>query len=102
MRERFGAAATLAEVTLHTGRTHQIRVHLAAQNHPIVGDKTYGGAVQRKSIEILRDFPRQALHAGEIRFVHPRSGKELHFESPLPEDMQGLVDALDALVPRRI
>ena len=84
-----------------TGRTHQIRVHLAAQNHPIVGDKIYGGAPQRKSIELLRDFPRHALHAGEIRFLHPRTTKDLHFESPLPEDMQGLIEALDALMPRR-
>ncbi len=82
-----------------TGRTHQIRVHLAAQGHPIVGDKTYGGAVRRKAVEALRDFPRHALHAGEIRFRHPGSGKELRFASPLPKDMEGLMAALDALSP---
>jgi 23S rRNA pseudouridine1911/1915/1917 synthase len=82
-----------------TGRTHQIRVHLAAQGHPIVGDKTYGGAPQRKAIALLRDFPRHALHAGEIRFVHPLSGRELRFECPLPGDMTELMAALDGLMP---
>lgn len=94
--------ACLLQCRPFTGRTHQIRVHLAAHNHPIIGDKTYGGAVQRKAAEVLRDFPRHALHAGEIRFIHPGTGKELHFESPLPQDMQGLIETLDGLMPPRV
>ena len=94
--------ACLLQCRPMTGRTHQIRVHLAAQGHPIVGDKTYGGAVQRKSIELLRDFPRHALHAGEIRFTHPRTERTLNFKSPFPADMEGLVAALDKLVPAKV
>jgi 23S rRNA pseudouridine1911/1915/1917 synthase len=91
--------ACLLQCRPFTGRTHQIRVHLAAQGHPLVGDKTYGGAPQRKAIGLLREFPRHALHAGEIRFIHPVNGKELHFESPLPADLQGLLAGLDGLMP---
>jgi 23S rRNA pseudouridine1911/1915/1917 synthase len=70
---------------LITGRTHQIRVHLAAKGWPIVGDSTYG---------IGSGFPRQALHAWRLRFKHPHSGKEVLLEAPIPADMSGLADEL--------
>ena len=70
---------------LITGRTHQIRVHLAARGWPIVGDSTYGHASA---------FPRQALHAWRLRFKHPRSGKELSLEAPIPADMRSLAHEL--------
>jgi len=80
-----------------TGRTHQIRVHLSVQSHPIVGDKLYGGNPQRKSIELLREFPRHALHAHAIKFKHPRTGRTLGFDSPIPEDMERLMEELERL-----
>ncbi len=73
---------------LITGRTHQIRVHLAAKGWPIVGDATYGKP---------SSFPRQALHAWKISFKHPRSGRSLTVEAPLPDDMQSLARALGLL-----
>ena len=80
-----------------TGRTHQIRVHLSVQTHPIVGDKLYGGNPQRKSIELLREFPRHALHAHAIKFKHPRTGRTLGFQSPIPEDIERLIEELEKL-----
>ncbi len=77
---------TLVECELETGRTHQIRVHLTAIGHPIVGDQTYGG--QRKSIAIKRPF----LHAQTLGFVHPVTGESLSFSSQLPADLQALLD----------
>ncbi len=74
------ANAALVEFTLHTGRTHQIRVHAAHIGHPIVGDATYGRA--KSEIE------RPLLHAYKLGFTHPRTGERLEFESPLPEDMR--------------
>ena len=82
-----------------TGRTHQIRVHLAAQGHPVVGDKLYGGNPQGKSIELLRGFPRHALHAFTIKFKHPRTGRALSFESPVPSDIEALLREIEKLVP---
>ena len=97
-----GAVAYL-ECRLATGRTHQIRVHLAHRAHPIVGDPVYlrrVPAVARSLPEPLRrpllDFPRQALHAARLGFRHPRSGVALRFETVPPADMQGLLDSLDA------
>lgn len=86
--ERYNNA-TLVEVRVATGRTHQIRVHLASIGHPLVGDKQYAG-------HELPDLPitRQALHAHVLGFRHPVGGKKLSFRSPLPEDMKQLVDAL--------
>jgi 23S rRNA pseudouridine1911/1915/1917 synthase len=101
--------ATLVECKLETGRTHQIRVHLAHATHPVVGDKTYGSvrakrkiasartAEQEKSKKaqvFLQQFPRQALHAMELRFIHPRTGKLRKFESKLPDDMLKLLKIL--------
>jgi 23S rRNA pseudouridine1911/1915/1917 synthase len=90
--ERFGIA-TLLRCRLETGRTHQIRVHLAAAGHPIVGDPTYRG---RRSTASLPAFSRQALHALHLGLVHPVTRKAMHWESPLPADFAALVEALRA------
>jgi len=97
--ERF-RAHTHVRVMLETGRTHQIRVHLAHIGYPIVGDPTYGrrlaipkGATSRLQ-EALRGFRRQALHAARLGFPHPVTGEPLEFEAPLPADMQDLLAAL--------
>jgi 23S rRNA pseudouridine1911/1915/1917 synthase len=86
VRERL-AAHTLLECDLETGRTHQIRVHLASVGHPIEGDPTYAGRGARL-------LARQALHAWRLAFTHPRSGERLQFESPMPADMRELVARL--------
>ena len=97
--ERYPHHARL-EVTIETGRTHQIRVHLAHAGHPIVGDATYGTRRARTrdadTPDAVSAFPRQALHARRLSLDHPVSGRTLKFESPLAPDMQGLVDALRA------
>lgn len=94
-------AVALLECRLATGRTHQIRVHLASRGHPVVGDPLYLRripAAARTLPEPLRrrllDFPRQALHAARLGFVHPRTGETLTFTSPPPPDMATLLDAL--------
>lgn len=103
--ERFGPA-TLIEARLDTGRTHQIRVHLATLRHPVVGDPLYGGRV-RKSLSLrpversladalLRTLARQALHATELEFRHPATGEALHFESAAPEDFSRALELLRA------
>ena len=85
---------------LETGRTHQIRVHLASIRHPIVGDPVYGGRLALPKgaspalIEALRGFRRQALHAARLELVHPGSGELVHFEAPLAADLQALLAAL--------
>ena len=93
--ERFGPesapVASLVECRLETGRTHQIRVHLAFAGHPLVGDPVYG---RRRGTGPLAGFPRQALHAASLGFIHPISGEAMRFESPLPADMQALLAAL--------
>lgn len=88
-------SATLVEALLHTGRTHQIRVHFKFIGHPLVGDATYGNRQNAKLTE-LTGFaaPRQMLHAFRLSFVHPRSAQRLKFEAPRPEDF---IDALSAL-----
>jgi 23S rRNA pseudouridine1911/1915/1917 synthase len=101
VEKRF-RAHTLVRVTLETGRTHQIRVHLAHIGFPVVGDPAYGG---RRRIPKgcspalaaeLRDFPRQALHATRLKLVHPLTQRDYEWQSPLPEDMQKLLAALEA------
>ena len=87
--ENFGGAA-LVECKLETGRTHQIRVHMAHIKHPVIGDPVYGKNRAKYS------FTRQALHAAEIRFIHPRSGKIRAFAAPLPKDMRALLKKLRA------
>jgi 23S rRNA pseudouridine1911/1915/1917 synthase len=93
----------LLECRLATGRTHQIRVHLAANGHPIVGDPIYlrrvpmaAKAVEQPLRGRLLDFPRQALHASSLGFKHPRTGHPISFEAALPADMQALLDDIDA------
>lgn len=89
--ERFGTLASFVECRLETGRTHQIRVHMAFAGHPLVGDRVYG---RKRGPDVLASFPRQALHAARLGFVHPVSGEALAFESPLPADMAALLAAL--------
>ncbi len=99
VRERF-RAMTLIECRLETGRTHQIRVHMAHARHPLVGDSTYGGLLKlprgasAELIEALRGFRRQALHAERLEFLHPASGKPIAFEATPPADLQQLLAAL--------
>ena len=95
--------ASLVECHLETGRTHQIRVHMAHIGHPLIGDQDYGAAFRTKANllpegvrTLARDFPRQALHAFMLQFEHPRTGEVMHFEAPMPEDMAELADALRA------
>jgi 23S rRNA pseudouridine1911/1915/1917 synthase len=87
--------ATLVEAVLHTGRTHQIRVHFQFLGFPLVGDATYGNR-QNQHLADLTSYtaPRQMLHACRLAFIHPRTGKRVSFEAPRPED---LLDALAAL-----
>jgi 23S rRNA pseudouridine1911/1915/1917 synthase len=93
---------TLVNAQLETGRTHQIRVHLAHVGFPVVGDPVYGGRkrVPRGAtpalIEVLERFKRQALHAAHLKLAHPISGEPVEWESPLPADMKQLVAALEA------
>ncbi|ERS91262.1 23S rRNA pseudouridine synthase D [Halomonas sp. PBN3] len=97
--ERF-RAHTHVRCRLETGRTHQIRVHLAHLRYPLVGDPVYGGRLKLPAgasstlKEILRDFPRQALHARKLAFVHPGSGETVSFRAPLPDDLLMLLDYL--------
>ncbi|BBB15672.1 pseudouridine synthase [Candidatus Rickettsiella viridis] len=97
--ERF-AHHTLIKVQLETGRTHQIRVHMAHIHHPLVGDKTYRGRLQlpKKAgpelISCLRQFSRQALHAEHLKLIHPLSQEVIEWQAPLPEDMIKLINCL--------
>jgi 23S rRNA pseudouridine1911/1915/1917 synthase len=101
---RFGHHTQVA-VTLETGRTHQIRVHMAHRHYPLVGDPVYGGrprlprGASDTLIAALRGFSRQALHARALGLVHPASGEPCDFEIPLPEDMQCLLRILEAEDP---
>ena len=94
-------AHTHIRVQLETGRTHQIRVHMAHIRYPIVGDRVYGGRprLAKQNSEqlkaLLRTFPRQALHASELSLKHPLSGEEMSFAAPLPDDILALLEALD-------
>ncbi|UHQ19905.1 23S rRNA pseudouridine(1911/1915/1917) synthase RluD [Lysobacter sp. KIS68-7] len=99
LRERFRAHTAL-ECRLETGRTHQIRVHMAHLKHPIVGDPLYGGPLKLprgatpELIEALRGFRRQALHAETLEFTHPISGEPIRCTAPVPADLRKLMDAL--------
>jgi 23S rRNA pseudouridine1911/1915/1917 synthase len=99
--EAFSTAAALLDCWLETGRTHQIRVHLAHAGHGLIGDVTYGGRrrIAAKSLsetarQAIATFPRQALHAATLGFVHPVSGEFLRFEAPLPKDFAALLNTL--------
>ena len=92
---------TLVECRLETGRTHQIRVHMTAIGHPLLGDQTYGTGQRTRKAKIpeaaqaaLERLNRQALHAHHLGFEHPVTGEEMSFDAPLPADMQALVDRL--------
>lgn len=90
---------TLLRVTLETGRTHQIRVHMAAIHHAVVGDQLYNRLQLPKHCneplkESLRQFKRQALHAAKLSFAHPTTGKELSFSAPLPDDFTQLLKVI--------
>ncbi len=108
--ERFGetqsefAQASLVECRLETGRTHQIRVHMAHIGHPVIGDPDYGRAFASKANRLpaplrekIRAFSRQALHARLLAFRHPKTHMTMRFEAPLPPDMQELVEDFRAL-----
>ncbi|MEZ5555102.1 23S rRNA pseudouridine(1911/1915/1917) synthase RluD [Haliea sp.] len=92
---------TRITVNLETGRTHQIRVHMAHRHYPLVGDPAYGGrpriprGASERLITALRGFPRQALHAESLGLLHPVSGEAMQFECPLPEDMRVLLAVLE-------
>ncbi|WP_210527910.1 RluA family pseudouridine synthase [Rubellimicrobium arenae] len=101
--EPFGSppSAALIDCWLETGRTHQIRVHMAYAGHGLVGDPVYGGhrkasirALGPEGAAAIEGFPRQALHAATLGFVHPVTGQRLRFEAPLPADMSELLRAL--------
>ena len=105
--EAFGDMGALVECRLATGRTHQIRVHLSSIGYPLLGDPLYGAAATAVLAAIKRDgsrtadqaavisgFGRQALHACEIHFIHPRTGAEMSFAAPYPEDMDYLIKSL--------
>ena len=105
--ERFGFI-TVVECRLETGRTHQIRVHMASLGHPLFGDERYGGmeirqgTIYAKYRQFIQNCftlcPRQALHARTLGFTHPKTGERLHFEAPLPEDMSALIEKWRAYV----
>jgi 23S rRNA pseudouridine1911/1915/1917 synthase len=89
------AESALVECRLETGRTHQVRVHMASIGHPLLGDPVYGRTrpAHRELLKRL-NFERQALHAAELGFVHPVTGESLSFKSAVPSDMQQLLSAL--------
>jgi 23S rRNA pseudouridine1911/1915/1917 synthase len=99
LRERFGHH-TYITVQLETGRTHQIRVHMAYLHHPLIGDPQYGGRPRipkgagPELIEMLRSFPRQALHARTLGLIHPVSGEYCQWQVALPADIEGLLACL--------
>jgi 23S rRNA pseudouridine1911/1915/1917 synthase len=107
--ERYGisdaaAIAALLDCRLETGRTHQIRVHMASIGHPLVGDRTYGAGFATKVARLpeparglAEAFPRQALHAWLLGFEHPATGEEMRFERPPPADMRTLIKAFQHL-----
>src|SRR6516225_367476 len=94
--EHFGRTLTLAHVAIYTGRTHQIRVHLSAIGHPVVGDSLYGGVHRRVAgdLRAVTHLDRPFLHAARLAFRHPIDGKRMEFEAPLPDDLQQVLDQL--------
>lgn len=98
---------SLLRLKLETGRTHQIRVHMAYRGYPLVGDPVYGGRLKVPKVAPanllvkLRGFGRQALHASRLQLIHPGSGEQLCWESPMPEDLSHLLSALRDFATRR-
>jgi 23S rRNA pseudouridine1911/1915/1917 synthase len=101
--ETFKNQASLLKVTLETGRTHQIRVHLSEMGHPVLADSLYGVRRQKSLMtlpslkKVLSQLPRHALHAAELGFIHPRSKKEVFFKTDWPKDLQPLLEELKKL-----
>ena len=91
--ERFGSM-THVRCELETGRTHQIRVHMASLGHPLLGDGVYGGGNTRFEAAHRALITGQCLHAGRLRLIHPRTGEPMVFEAPMPQQMQKLLDIL--------
>lgn len=104
LAQRFGHHTRIT-VNLETGRTHQIRVHMAHRRFPLIGDPQYGGRPRIPKgasdllVDALRSFPRQALHARSLGFIHPQSEELVQFECPLPDDIQQLIAVLEAEDP---
>jgi 23S rRNA pseudouridine1911/1915/1917 synthase len=96
--EHLNPAVTLARIAIHTGRTHQIRVHLSAIGHPIVGDSLYGGVHRRVpgDLRAVQRLERPFLHAARLVFTHPADGRRMEFTSELPDDLQRVLDELQA------
>ena len=94
--EHLNPALTLIQVAIHTGRTHQIRVHLSAIGHPVVGDALYGGVHRRVpgDIRAVAHLERPFLHAAKLAFMHPVEHRRMEFTSPLPADLQRVLDEL--------
>ncbi|MCE5972711.1 RluA family pseudouridine synthase [Sinirhodobacter sp. WL0062] len=99
--EDFAGTAALVDCWLETGRTHQIRVHMAHAGHGLIGDPVYGGkrklpakVIGEAAAQAAASFPRQALHAATLGFIHPVTREELSFSSPLPADMEALLESL--------
>jgi 23S rRNA pseudouridine1911/1915/1917 synthase len=94
--EPLGRALTLARVAIHTGRTHQIRVHLSAIGHPVVGDPLYGGVHRRVpgDLKPVTHLERPFLHAARLVFKHPTDGRPMQFTSDLPDDLRRVLDEL--------
>jgi 23S rRNA pseudouridine1911/1915/1917 synthase len=92
--EADGNSFTLLRCQLETGRTHQIRVHMASVGHPLLGDTVYGGANTRFEAKHRASIVGQCLHAGELHLTHPRTGEEMQFSAPMPQNMQHVVDIL--------
>lgn len=93
---------TLCQVAIQTGRTHQIRVHLSAIGHPIVGDSLYGGVHRRVpgDIRAVQRLERPFLHAARLAFTHPSDGRRVEFSAPLPADLLGVLEGLPGWQPR--
>ena len=94
--EHFGRVLTLARIAIHTGRTHQIRVHLSAIGHPVVGDSLYGGVHRRVpgDLRAVTHLDRPFLHASKLVFTHPDDGRRMTFTSDLPDDLARVLDDL--------
>jgi len=104
VRERYGTA-TLLDIEIKTGRTHQIRVHLSERGYPVIGDAVYGNASKLQTVKNavlkarIKSLERQALHARVLSFLHPQTGERMVFSAPLPEDMENLLAAFRAALP---
>jgi 23S rRNA pseudouridine1911/1915/1917 synthase len=100
LAQRFGHHTRIT-VNLETGRTHQIRVHMSHRHYPLIGDSAYGGRPRIPKgasdllVDTLRNFPRQALHARSLGFIHPETEEFVQFECPLPDDILGLIAVLE-------